>query len=265
MRERRVLRVLLGAVLAASLAATAVARQEPLTNGDIARLIAARVPTDTVVRMVAGSPEDFDISFAALAALQAQGVPDVVLRAMVLRVRPPKEADGTVVELPDVPQPVVGSVSFVYERRRIELLRAAPVLAQSGSTVSAVLNPFAKPGLVQLFAGGRAAMRIAVAAPAFQVELPGYLAPGDAILLVRLEADEERRQLSVDGPRLELPDGVDEDAIVPVHVAPVSDDAFRAGGLRKYQVETEAPLPPGEYALLLHGALFYDFGIDEAQ
>lgn len=256
------MKTFLGTALALLLSGTIAAQPQPLTNADIVRLVTAHVPTDMVVRMVASSPVDFDISMAALAVLQQDGVPDIVLRAMVARIRPPKTADGTEIEMPAAPQPGVGSVSFVHGSARIELLRASPALAQSGGTASLLLNPFAKPGLVELFVGGQAPTRIALAMPVFQVELPAYLEPGESIALVKLAARADRRELPVRAADARMPRDLDDDAVVPIRVALVEDEAFRAGALRKYQVDVVTPLDAGEYALVLHDGLFYDFGIE---
>jgi hypothetical protein len=246
----------------------AAPQQQELTNADVARLVSARVPTDVVVQMVTSSPVDFDISLAALAALRNDGVPDVVLQAMVARVRPSETADAVVDSGDDAgggAQALVGSVAFVYGQDRIEMRRSTPSMGSTSTAASLIVNPFARPNRLLRFAGGHSTLRLAIGKPAFQVELPAYLVPTSSIFLVRLDAHPESRDLTIRSVPLEVPDGVDGDAVMPIDISGVTEEGVGGSTLRTYQVDVVHPLTPGEYALLVRDGLFYTFGIDLPQ
>jgi hypothetical protein len=84
------------------------ARQPPLTNDDVLRMVEAKLAPEVVVEKVKASDCDFDTTPAALARLKESGVPDSLLLLMVMspKCAPPAQPrvavripEGTTVEL----------------------------------------------------------------------------------------------------------------------------------------------------------------------
>ncbi|MCC8190931.1 MAG: HEAT repeat domain-containing protein, partial [Planctomycetes bacterium] len=67
---------------AAGGAAAADSAAPPLSNADIVRLVRADTPTAEILARIGSGPNTFEFSLPALAALDANGVPDTIVNAM---------------------------------------------------------------------------------------------------------------------------------------------------------------------------------------
>ena len=83
--------------------------EEPLTNGDVIKLVKAGLTTETVIAKIEHSAARFDTSTDALIDLKEHGVPEPVIRLMVVR-----SAEARSAEEPSVapaPAPVPAAVA----------------------------------------------------------------------------------------------------------------------------------------------------------
>ena len=56
--------------------------QEPLTNDDVVKMVAAQMDESKIIQMIQTEPGNFSLSFNSIAKLKQEGVPDAVLDAM---------------------------------------------------------------------------------------------------------------------------------------------------------------------------------------
>jgi hypothetical protein len=56
--------------------------------------------------------------------------------------------------------------------------------------------------------------------------------------------------------------GIPEAARVPVVFEELGEVTYKGTHQRKYSFKPEAPLAPGEYAVVIAGRIFFDFGVD---
>jgi hypothetical protein len=84
----------LAALLATSLAAFGQAKQHPLTNGDVVKMVKNGFADDVVVAMVEANDTDFDVSMDGITALKQAGISDKVLGAMLKAEARKRQAGG---------------------------------------------------------------------------------------------------------------------------------------------------------------------------
>jgi len=76
-------------ILLVLLFATSLYADEVLDNGAVVRMVRAGLSTDVVVTKIAQSPSAFDTSVDALITLKSDGVPDPVIKAMLMKAPAP--------------------------------------------------------------------------------------------------------------------------------------------------------------------------------
>lgn len=91
-----------------------------LTNADIVRLVKAGLSVETIEAKIATSKTGFDTSTDALVGLAGEGVPDPVIRAMVLASAPPAVASGSVAPAP--PRAAAPATRAVSRRYDVDLV-----------------------------------------------------------------------------------------------------------------------------------------------
>jgi hypothetical protein len=64
------------------------ARESPLTNADVVGMVNAGLGTNTIIAKIKASATSFQLDTASLAILTQQGVPDLVIQAMIERQSP---------------------------------------------------------------------------------------------------------------------------------------------------------------------------------
>ncbi|MCA1619040.1 MAG: hypothetical protein LC795_06950, partial [Acidobacteria bacterium] len=98
--------------------------------------------------------------------------------------------------------------------------------------------------------------------PLFETALAANINPSDQIIVVKLTVKSERRELDVG--RSTLMGGVTTE-IREKDKVPVTIEEIKTNGQMKvYRVKPSAPLPSGEYAVMLSSS-FYDFGVDASR
>jgi hypothetical protein len=59
------------------------AQQDPVTNSDVIKMVAAGFQESTIIRVIEGSETSLDTSVEALVAMKSRGVSDGIIRAMI--------------------------------------------------------------------------------------------------------------------------------------------------------------------------------------
>jgi hypothetical protein len=125
--------------------------------------------------------------------------------------------------------------------------------------------------------GGSSAMyRLPTTQPTFLLSAPGNVQPQGLFTLARFEPRQNgTREVLVGGGFMSYSTGVIAERQVALNVRLAADQSGAASGTTLYELTPQAPLAPGEYALIVaigpQGAAtpmggpqgtFYDFGVD---
>jgi hypothetical protein len=96
--------------------------------------------------------------------------------------------------------------------------------------------------------------------PQFEFWLQSAMNAKTTVLLVKLDRRSKQREI-----RLSKAKGRDASTGFPIdHILPVTlEEISSNGSMTNYRVSSQSPLPPGEYAIVRHPNLFFDFGIDK--
>jgi hypothetical protein len=136
---------------------------------------------------------------------------------------------------------------------------------------------FGGVGQYAAFPGPNATMRLpANAQPTFLLQAPSNMQPQGLFTLARLERRRNgTREVSIGGGYMSYSTGVPADRQVAVNFEALADQRGAPAGMTIYQLTLPAPLPSGEYAMIVNsgqaqtatmmgafGGRFYDFGVD---
>jgi hypothetical protein len=243
---------------ASLLAASAFAHQQKLTNQDVINMVKAGLPPEIVVQTIKSNNNSFDISADALIVLKKAEIPDSVIQAMVART----QNTGT----GETPSPLtVGNEAarvpvLVEGTNRIKLQYASPDTRSSGMFR---LNPLSSKVRAAL-KGSYAQIRTTNPSPEFEISLPADAHPSDLVALVKLDIKSDRREVEtfsvgVTGVKSGFPKG----RTLPIDIEEVSTEGKeRQGFFKLYRVKPGSSIAPGEYALVIQGITYFDFGVD---
>jgi hypothetical protein len=264
--------------------ATAAASQETyhppqnarvLRNEDVVAMSKANLGGDLIVLTIEHSPALFSVTPEALIALKGQGVGDAVITAMLraaMAARGATAATATAGAARGAPKPL----NYLDYLPAVKLIRDDCPLRLEKSAYR-IENPSAFRAMIpgqhltstNIFPGPRAAIRVATATPGFEVRFPANMPIAGSIFLFRLNVDSGRRELERERERPEenawgrAPRSPrhDDPISLSVEAAPADDSANH--GMALYSVRPLAPLPPGEYVLVLGmGPDYYEFAVD---
>jgi hypothetical protein len=234
-------------------------QKKRLQNGDVVKMVKAGLSNDVVIQAINSTDQDFDLSPDALIQLNGSGVPDAVIQAMVARGKPSPVGTAASVTI-DTPQ----GVTLIDGANRIQMKRAVSSGTRSKGMVGTVLvSPLWKRSSLETFEGSQAQLRASGGALAFEVPLPSDINPSDAIVMVRFTVKSDRREISTASNQINYSTGFSKNDKVAIKVS----DAGRSGsqGYAMYRVTLVAPMPSGEYALVMYPGTYYDFGVNSAR
>lgn len=112
--------------------------------------------------------------------------------------------------------------------------------------------------------GKQAELRISNTSPEFEVPLRGNAHPSEILQLVKFDVKSDRREIEmfrvgITGSK----SGLSEKRVVDISIEEIPD---RGNSYYKsFRVKLAKPMVSGEYALVMHGRTFYDFGVDAAK
>jgi hypothetical protein len=282
--------VIVAAALAASAALAGQKAARTLSNDDIVAMVKAGLGDPVVIAAIeqAGDAQ-FDTSPASLVALRRAGVPDAVLRAMLVRGAVSTAAAGR----PAPPAATTGAVGpgpGIYmsqsESQRPEdaaILEPTVItrVRSRGGWGTALSGGLAKTAIVAEVRGSRATLRTRARSPVFyfrfggQTEafnsspFVGWLASASSpneFVLIQMYEERDRRELIIGKANAySSSTGVESENTVPVRI-----DRLGPG---LYKVVPTEPLGVGEFcwfyaagAGTLQGGVgkLFDFGVDAA-
>lgn len=258
---KSLVRLFLCGVLAASVSALA----KPVTNADVAKLVAAGMSDDVIVSVISSATEkNFDTSADALAALKKAGASDTVIKA-VLGV--PAAGTPTAAATPTAADAYEADDMFVVSGGKPEQLEyagseiraAARALGLGGAGVYAVLH-------------GPAAKRTVPSNPTFIIAIPKAAQPDSYVTLAHfaVRKNGDREVLVGNQVMFQFRLGIVKDRVVPITVTKAADQSKAGKGVVLYTITPAASLPAGQYAfaekLTSSGAgqvtgSFYDFQV----
>jgi hypothetical protein len=257
---KRTLLSLMSVFIVVSASVLGAAQKQPLTNADVVKMVKAGLGGDVVIQAINAKDQDFDLSTDALIRLKESGVPDVVIQAMVARGKP-----SPVGTAPSVTKEALqGGVTLIDGANRIQMKRAVSSGTRSKGMVGTMLvSPLWKRSSLETFEGGHAQLRAAGADLAFEVPLPSDINPSDAVVMVRFTVKPDRREISTASNQVNYSTGFSKNDKVAIKVS----DSERGGpqGYAIYRVTLVAPMPAGEYALVVYPGTYYDFGVGSAR
>ncbi len=245
-----------------------------LHNQDIVAMKKANLGDDLIVVAIEHTPARFTTTPEALIALKNAGIGDSVLAAMLraagaqtTAVQDSEEATAAAAHAAESDgQPglkLIRDDGLRLPGREQRMQRAACILI-GPSALKAMLPGLART-TTSVFPGPRAAVRVATPTPTFEATYPTDLSIPSAIVLFRLDAFAGRRELKRPADPSQARSWHFRQAEDPIHLAIQQQPPDAAGSRRqaRFRVRPLAPLPPGEYALLLGPANdYYDFGVD---
>lgn len=232
-----------------------------LTNKDIVTLVKGGLAPQTIVEMIKQSECKFDISPEAMIALKQDGVPDMVIHAMVAKNNPNSSPTS-----PDSSSP--GTESFTAPSTGITMIDGSNQIPMkysisSGGKTSGVgmkmVNPFGKIKIKQTLSGNQATLQTNNTSPTFELTVASNFNPIDNVFLIKFDVKSDRREISVASGRMSASSGFDKENLIPITLE--ESPAGKRGQTSVYKVTLKGPLAPGEYAFVLFMSTYYDFGV----
>ena len=152
-----------------------------------------------------------------------------------------------------------GGVVLVDGSSRVDMKYSTPD-SRTNSMLKAVVNPFHKARVRTALAGNHAQLRTKNTSPTFEVGIPADANPSDVVSLVKLSSKSDRREIETGrGGITGISFGFRMEDLIPTSLEELPGGT---SGRKLYRIKPVNAMPPGEYALVYSGALYYDFGID---
>lgn len=233
-----------------------------LTNKDIVTMVKGGVAPQTIIEIIKQSECQFDISPEAMIALKQEGVPDVVIHAMAAKNNPSNTEQTQ--SLSDSSELSGRGVTFIDGSTKVQMKRAMSSGNRTGGIGMKMVNPFGKVKALQTFNGNHSQLRTNNISPTFEVWAPADMNPSDAIQIIKFNVKSDRREISIGSGRIGFSTGFSKDDLMPLTFDEGKENS--PGGYQKlYRVTLVKPLSLGEYALVLQGTTYYDFGVDSSK
>ena len=234
-----------------------------MTNADVAEMLKAGLPESTIVLSIERSRPAFDTSPKGLIQLKKAGATQAVMDAMIRA----DTAAGTepVSAVEEAPITSAGSsVLMLKGEERVPLKRMTPTSKTvSGKRAIPYVGIFMQAETYAVFTGTRSDVRTDRRAPEFEIAVSPELKIADAVHLVRLKTTKSGRRLeTMREGTFSGSTGLRKKDTIPISVGPISARDPANPGAAFYRVSPTGPLEPGEYALVIVGARFYDFGVE---
>jgi len=223
---------------------------KPMTNRDVISLVHAKIATDSILLAIEKAKPDFDTSATALIELNKQGVPDVVVQAMIRAEDQPAATAPQTAAAPARtgfnPEEVIvldGSQRIAMHYITPEIRTAARALGFGGVGAYAVLQ------------GATATLRIASKQPTFLVAVPNNAQPQTYFTLANFVLRKNgSREVSIGGGYMSYSSGIPKDRTIEIKYDRYADQSRAPSGFTIYSVVPLAPLSDGEYAMVVHSA-----------
>jgi len=266
----------LAMLLALFLSAQPASAEAPMTNQDVINMVKAKLPADTIVMAVKAAKPDFDTSANGLIKLQAAGVPSDVIEAVIASDNGGAKTAAPVAQAPGMPGVAIGTwnpeeVILVDGGEKIPMRYLTPQMRSA-------VRGLGWGGMAQyaVLRGTRANLRLKGNQPEFLVAVPSNAQPDSYLTIVALAVRKNNsREIMVGGGYMSYSTGVATDRVMATTSERLEDQSSTPDGFISYRVKVAAPLPAGEYAVVLYNSQirtvgffasgldsYFDFGVD---
>jgi hypothetical protein len=262
--------------MVAALGSLVCAGAAPMTNADVIKMVQASLDETIIVTSIEHAAEaGFDTSTDGLIALSQAKVPQPIVAAMIKRAAggaKPAAAGAPAQDDPNIIKPseiylIDGGATKPMQYIVSQTRTAARALGMGGVASYCVMR------------GKAAALRVKNAAPAFLIAVPKQAQPDSYFTLASFAVRKNgSREVLTGGGYMSYSTGIHKDRVVAVTSEKLADQSRAAKDFIIYKVTPAAPLPAGEYAMVLYtgemqglvGAWFagngnscFDFGVDK--
>jgi len=250
--------------------------EAPMTNQDVVNMVKAKLPADTIVMAVKAAKPDFDTSADGLIKLQSAGVPSEVIEAVIAADSGGSPQAARAAQIQGVPPFAMGA----WNPEEIILVDGAEEIPMRYLTpqMRSAVRGLGWGGMAQyaVLRGTKANLRLKTKQPEFLVAVPGNAQVDAYLTVVSLAVRKNNsREIMVGGGYMSYSTGVATDRVVAVTSERLADQSSAPDDFMSYRVRVAAPLPPGEYAVVLYNSQvrtmgffasgldsYFDFGVD---
>jgi len=269
---RQTLRALI-LILACALLEPAVAEDaKPMTNQDVINMVKAQLPEGTIVTAIQSAKPGFDTSANGLIKLKNAGAPAAVIDAVLAT-----GAGGGATAAggsgaantrgtfnPEELMLVDGGTTTPMRYLTPQIRHAARAFGWGGVAGYAVLR------------GTQASLRLKNPQPEFLIAVPANAQPESYYTLVNMAVrNNGTREIMVGGGYMSYSSGVANDRVVRTTSEKLANQSSAPKDFIVYRIKLDAPLLPGEYAVVLYNSQvrsigyfatgldsYFDFGVD---
>lgn len=265
--------------LLAALCLSAAAVAAPMRNADIIKLLEAGMPEQVVLQAIASSQTKFDTSTDALIALKAKGATPNILTAMM---RPAGAGAGAANAAKGGAAPAShkGAANAGYNPEEVTLIVGGQpqimsyIIPQTRTAARAL--GFGGMASYASLSGKAAQRRLGSPSPEFIVSVPKNAQADNYLTLANFAVrNNDTREVMTGGGYMSYSTGINKSRVVKIKTEAMADQSGARDGFVLYKITPEAPLPAGEYALVLYtGEMrtagffaqaansYFDFGVD---
>lgn len=259
--------IAVAAFAAAVLAGPALA--EKVTNQSVIDLTKAKMSDDLIISAISNGTPAFDTSSKGLIALKKAGVSDKVVEAILSASAAPAPSAA--------PRASSASAAGAMTPEHATLIDGGKSVQMKylTPTLRHVAAPFAGLRTYASLSGREAAQRTSPT-PKFIIAVPNNAQPESYYTLAHLAQQRNgNREVLVGGGYYAYSTGITKDRVIACTAAKAASQGGAPAGFTLYQIEPNAPLPPGEYALVLYSSVvrstgwfnsgldsYFDFGVD---
>jgi hypothetical protein len=265
---RRVIQLLVVAMLICFVQPSIAADAKPMTNQDVVNMVKAKLPRDTIVMAVKASKPDFDTSADGLIKMQSAGVPADVIEAVIATQGGNGGQGGSAAPMAGAPGPSMGGwnpeeIILIDNGERTPMRYLTPQMRHA-------VRGFGYGGMAQyaVLRGSSASLRLKSNQPEFLLAVPSNAQPESYFTLVNLAVRKNNsREIMVGGGYMSYSSGVATDRVVATTSERLADQSNSPKGFITYRIKVAAPLAPGEYAVVLYNSQvrtvgFFASGLD---
>jgi hypothetical protein len=272
---RRIVQLLMVAVLICTAQPSVAADTKPMTNQDVIAMVKAKMPRDTIVMAVKAAKPDFDTSADGLIKLQSAGVPADVIEAVIA-----SQSGGGGARTASAPAGGPGQMMGGWNPEEIILIDNGERIPMRYLTpqMRHAVRGLGYGGVAQyaVLRGSSASLRLKNNQPEFLLAVPSNAQPESYFTLVNLAVRKNNsREIMVGGGYMSYSSGVATDRVVAAKSERMADQSAAPKDFITYRIKVASPLPPGEYAVVLYNSQvrtigyfasgmdsYYDFGVD---
>lgn len=241
-------------------------------NAEVLKMLAARLPENTILLYIEKSDAQFDGSADALVALSKAGATPRILDGVVNkaatiahpRQQTTENAHKTKEEASkNEYDPFSEGEVYLVDRNKRTMLKSASFNSNfnlNKATLLPGVGLFKKSAVKLKFVGPTALIRTANRMPFFEIVLPKSKGTQGLVYILRADKKSDRREIKaaqssvMGGVKV----GFTNDQIVQSEVKEIHSNSKQS----TYRLSLTNALSPGEYAVALGGTLLFDFGVD---